>query len=48
MAMKKVAGFQSFDLGFLTFDAVSDWRKGLGIRFFQKEIDTTLCTAYVR
>jgi len=42
IAMKKVAGFHSFDLGFLTFDTEPDFRRGLGTRSFQNEADVTL------
>lgn len=46
MTMKKVAGFHSFDLGFLEFVAEGEeFRRGLGIKFFQNEVDVTLCTA---
>jgi len=46
MTMKKVAGFHSFDLGFLIFVAeADDFRRGLGIRLVQKEVDVMLCTA---
>lgn len=46
MTMKKVAGFHSFDLDFLDCVAGSeDFRRGLGIKLFQNEVDATLCTA---
>lgn len=47
MMMKKVAGFHSFDFGFLRdffgpkFGSGSDRRRGLGIRDFQKEVWVT-------
>jgi hypothetical protein len=45
MTMKKVAGFHSFDLGFLVFVAEGEeFRRGLGTKFFQNEVDATLCT----
>ena len=48
--MKNVAGFHSFDLGILLLVVeAEDFRRGLGTKFLQNDVDATLCTpAYLR